>query len=151
MDLSASRLTRLRTFDKYRHVLRRIGHLLVVSALLAGIGGHWAILQTVAWATMLADNLRQSSLTEAVSNTFDGEHPCPMCTAIKQGRADEKQQDQQQVKPGFKLELGVLSQGDIFTLTQAREWVSSANLFADSHDIGPPKPRPRRSSSLVIS
>jgi len=132
-------------------VIRRIAHLLVVTALLAGIGGHWAILQSVAWVTMLADNLQTASVTEAVSNTFDGEHPCPMCKAIKQGRADEKQQDKQQVKPGLKLEPGILSQTAIFTLTQAREWVSSTDLESDSDREGPPKPRPRAFSSPVLS
>jgi len=100
---------------------------------------------------MLADNLRTGSVTEAVSKTFDGEHPCPMCNAIKQGRADEKQQDQQQVKPGLKLELGPVWQTPIFILTQSREWVPSTDLQFDASREGPPKPRPRAFPSPVIS
>ena len=63
---------------------------LVVLALALSTGLHWAALQTVAWTTMLADNLRQQSLTEAVSQTFDGQHPCCLCKAIAAGKQSEK-------------------------------------------------------------
>jgi hypothetical protein len=63
---------------------------LVVLALVLSTGLHWAALQTVAWTTMLADNLRQQSLTEAVSQTFDGQHPCRLCKAIAAGKQSEK-------------------------------------------------------------
>jgi hypothetical protein len=63
---------------------------LVVLALVLSTGLHWAALQTVAWTTMLADNLRQHSLTEAVSQTFDGQHPCCLCKAIAAGKQSEK-------------------------------------------------------------
>jgi hypothetical protein len=71
-------------------VLKRIGHLLLIVALIATIGGHWAVLQTVAWTTMLADNLQRDSFVEAVSKTFDGEHPCKMCHDISAGKQAEK-------------------------------------------------------------
>jgi hypothetical protein len=63
---------------------------LVVLALVLSTGLHWAALQTVAWTTMLADNLRQQSLTQAVSQTFDGQHPCCLCKAIAAGKQSEK-------------------------------------------------------------
>ena len=100
---------------------------------------------------MLTENLQRTSVTEAISDTFDGEHPCSMCKAIKQGRAEEEQPDQQPVKPGLKLELGAVPQTAIFTRTQAREWVPSADLQSDSIREGPPKPRPRSVSATVLS
>ena len=51
----------------------RFGKILVIAALVLMTGAHWAALQTVAWTTMLANNLRTQSLTQAVSDTFDGE------------------------------------------------------------------------------
>jgi hypothetical protein len=63
---------------------------LVVLALVLSTGLDWAALQTVAWTTMLADNLRQQSLTQAVSQTFDGQHPCCLCKAIAAGKQSEK-------------------------------------------------------------
>jgi len=71
-------------------VFVRLTKAFVVIALVATTGLHWAALQTVAWTTMLADNLRQHSLTEAVSQTFDGLHPCCLCKAIAAGKQSEK-------------------------------------------------------------
>jgi len=40
--------------------------------LFAMLGGHWLVLQSVAWTRMLADFSRQDSLPAAISKTFDG-------------------------------------------------------------------------------
>jgi hypothetical protein len=62
----------------------------VVSALVTMLGAHWALLQTVAWTTMLADNLCTHSVKEAMTETFDGNHPCPLCKAIAAGKQSER-------------------------------------------------------------
>ena len=120
-------------------------------ALLTATGGHWALFQTVAWTNMLAENLRTESLGAALANTFDGEHPCAMCKAIKQGRAEEKQQDKQQVKTGLKIEFGPVWQAAALTLERAREWVASSDDTLTINREGPPKPRPRATVPTVIS
>jgi hypothetical protein len=71
-------------------VLIRLGKVLVVFALVATISAHWALLQTVAWTSMLASNLQSSSLPKAVAMTFDGQHPCPICKAIDAGKKSEQ-------------------------------------------------------------
>jgi len=71
-------------------VFIRIGKIFLVLALVAMLGAHWALLQTVAWTTMLADNLRSGSLHDAVTRTFDGQHPCCLCKAIAAGKQSEK-------------------------------------------------------------
>jgi hypothetical protein len=71
-------------------VFVRIGNILLIAAMLTAINGHWAVLQSVAWTTMLADNLRHDSFTEAVQCTFDGKHPCCLCKAITAGKQTEK-------------------------------------------------------------
>jgi hypothetical protein len=71
-------------------VFARLGHLLLILALLAATGGHWALLQTVAWTNMLASNLRTDSLQVAVTKTFDGQHPCKLCKEISAGKKAEK-------------------------------------------------------------
>jgi hypothetical protein len=48
------------------------------------------LLQSVAWTTMLADNLCTHSVKEAMTETFDGQHPCPLCKAIAAGKQSEK-------------------------------------------------------------
>jgi hypothetical protein len=58
-------------------------------AVLLASGGHWAVLQSIAWAGMLIDYSRTDSLAGAVSKTFDGKHPCPLCRKIQEGRKQE--------------------------------------------------------------
>ena len=71
----------------------RLGKFFVVLSLAASLGAHWALLQTVAWTTMLADNLRTHSLSESVDRTFDGKYPCPICRAIADGKKSEKKSE----------------------------------------------------------
>jgi|SRR5579862_54060 len=73
----------------------RFGQALMLAALLAASGGHWAVLQSVAWTTMIVDYSRTSRISDAVAKTFDGEHPCPLCKTIAKGRASENRPDSQ--------------------------------------------------------
>jgi hypothetical protein len=63
--------------------------ILVGFLLLAVVGGPWPVMQAVAWTTMLAGNLRTESLSQAVTRTFDGQHPCSLCKAIAAGKKSE--------------------------------------------------------------
>ncbi len=65
----------------------------MLAALLSASGGHWVVLQSIAWGTMLVDYSRASGVAEAVSRTFDGQHPCALCTSIQKHRASEKRAD----------------------------------------------------------
>ena len=71
----------------------RLGKSFVVISLVAMLGAHWALLQTVAWTTMFADNLRTHSLSESVERTFDGKYPCPICKAIAAAKKSEKKNE----------------------------------------------------------
>lgn len=59
------------------------------------LGGHWLVLQSVAWTRMLAEFSKQDSLPAAICKTFDGQHPCPMCLKIRAGRQQEEQQSKE--------------------------------------------------------
>jgi len=72
-------------------MLQRLGHLACVIAFFAICGGHWAVLQTVAWAQMLRDYSQESGLAAAIQQTFSGERPCSMCVNIAQGQQKESQ------------------------------------------------------------
>ena len=74
-------------------VFVRFGKLFVIMALIATTGAHWAALQSVAWTTMLADNLRTRSLSESVARTFDGKYPCPICKAIAAAKQSQKKSE----------------------------------------------------------
>ena len=81
----------------------RYGKFFVVAALVLSTGAHWAALQTVAWTTMLADNLCNESVSEAVLHTFDGKHLCPLCKAIAAAKKSEKKSEA--VSPTLKMEF----------------------------------------------
>jgi hypothetical protein len=55
-------------------------------------GGHWAVLQGVAWTGMIVDYSRDATLLEGVRKTFDGQNPCDMCRAIQRSITDEAAQ-----------------------------------------------------------
>jgi hypothetical protein len=70
-------------------MFRRLGVAMVCLAVFSIAGGHWAALQTVAWARMLAAYSQSTPLGVALWKTFSGEDPCSMCRAIEKGKADE--------------------------------------------------------------
>ena len=71
----------------------RLGKCFVVVSLAATLGLHWAFLQTIAWTTMMAGNLRAYSLSESLERTFDGKYPCPICRAIAAAKQSQKKSE----------------------------------------------------------
>ena len=67
--------------------------LLIIACALFLSGAHWALLQTAAWTGMLVARSQTSGVAEAVKTTFDGEHPCPLCSAITSAQKQEKRND----------------------------------------------------------
>ena len=84
-------------------VLRKASRILVILALLASVGGHWALLQSVAWTRMIIERTQADSFAAAVQTTLDGEHPCDMCKRITEGKQHEQQEEKAPVK--VKLDL----------------------------------------------
>jgi hypothetical protein len=63
-------------------------------AILAINGGHWLVLQTLAWGRMMWDFSERDPLGTAIVKTFSGQHPCPLCLKIRQGWHQEQQREQ---------------------------------------------------------
>ena len=84
-------------------VLRKASRLIVILALLASVGGHWAVLQSVAWTRMIIERTHADSFATAVKTTLDGEHPCDMCKRITEGKQSERQEEKVQVN--VKLDM----------------------------------------------
>ena len=70
-------------------MFRAVGQGSLFLAMFSILGGHWAILQTVAWTGMLVDYSRHASWSGAIEKTFSGRAPCKMCRAIEQGQRNE--------------------------------------------------------------
>ncbi|GAA5120847.1 hypothetical protein GCM10023212_15100 [Luteolibacter yonseiensis] len=83
----------------------RAGQYLLVGILLVSMGGHLALLQTIAWGNMLVEFSNTSSLTEAVGKTFDGEHPCELCKVVKKSKTEEERKPL--LKSEMKLEVAL--------------------------------------------
>lgn len=63
---------------------------LAVACALYLSGAHWMVLQVTAWTGMLVARAPQAGVVEAVESTFDGQHPCRMCVAVKEGQKEER-------------------------------------------------------------
>ena len=73
------------------NLIRAAGPWAVGMALFLLAGGHWGAMQTMAWAGMLWNYTQaDGSLVSSVKKTFDGEHPCAMCTSIKVAKEKER-------------------------------------------------------------
>lgn len=105
------------------------------------LGLHWTLLQTIAWTTMLANNLQSCSFRDAVVKTLDGKHPCCLCKAIAAGKKSEKKnqftaQIQKQEFPPVKENLVLIAPSNF-------QLMPPVNSFAVSLAQKPPTPPPR--------
>jgi hypothetical protein len=57
------------------------------------VGGHWLLLQSFAWGTMLVKFSQRDSFLSAVVKTFDGRHPCSLCLKVRDGVQQETQKE----------------------------------------------------------
>jgi hypothetical protein len=122
-------------------VLVRFGKFLVIVALVSTLGAHWVLLQTVAWTAMLAENLQSSSFHEAVTKTFDGNHPCPLCKAIAAGKkSEQKSEFSFQIQ---KLEFPPAPGHFVLVAPPQFQLLPQVNAFAESLVHPPLTPPPR--------
>jgi len=123
---------------------RKLGHLFVIVALLTATGGHWAVLQSVAWTTMLAGNLRTDSLEVAVTKTFDGQHPCNLCKVVSAGKKSEKQTE----SPTLAKKLEFISARPVFVFVRPQGFrlLPELEIFFHQSSSQPPVPPPRSAS-----
>ncbi len=121
----------------------RVRNVLLILVLLAGTGAHWGALQSVAWTRMLAENLCSSSFADAVSRTFDGQHPCSLCKVIASAKRSEKRMEFPQ--PLTKLEFPLTTQLLLLVAPTRFQLVSIGSEFVESLSQQPPTPPPRAS------
>lgn len=77
----------------------RIARILCFVAALAISGLPTGLVQCCAWATMIETRSVQTTLAEAMQTTFDGEHPCPMCLAVKKTSNKQREKEKQGIAP----------------------------------------------------
>ncbi len=114
---------------------------ITVLALVLTLGLHWALLQTVAWTGMVINYSQANPFPEAVSMTFDGEHPCRLCKVIKQGRTEEQRQER--MVSTTKLPIAVIWQAPRFCFAVERPLLTLLDWTYSTRAEAPPKPRPK--------
>ena len=70
-------------------MFRVFGYPLLFLAMFSIAGGHWAVLQSVAWTGMVIEYSKTSPLGVALEKTFSGKNPCELCHVVTEGREKE--------------------------------------------------------------
>lgn len=123
-------------------VRRALARWLVVLALTFSVGAHWALLQSVAWLGMAVVYVKVAPLKEALSKTFDGQHPCKICKFVREGQ----QSSQKSEHPPADIRLDLVLDGTEVFLN----WPEMAPLSRfegapwSVRALAPPLPPPRR-------
>jgi|UniRef100_UPI003785310F hypothetical protein len=76
----------------------------IVLLVCLSLGLHWAVIQGIAWTGMLISYAAEGAMIEAVEKTFDGQHGCPLCQTVKEGRDSDQNQPQQTGQAMKKLD-----------------------------------------------
>jgi len=116
---------------------------MLVAALMISIGAQWVVLQSAAWVGMAVSySLKTGSITVGLSETFDGEHPCPLCKAVSKAKQGEKKNAKfETVK---KIELFANSNcAIVFPSPPSTELPRAGNEAAAPRYTAPPVPPPR--------
>ncbi len=89
-------------------MFRAIGYPLLFLAMFSIAGGHWAVLQSVAWTGMIIEYSKGSTLGAALKKTFGGNAPCEMCKTIDAEKQKESRLPSP-LKPDKKAEKFLVS------------------------------------------
>lgn len=126
--------------------MSRVLHSFLVAVLMISIGLHWAVLQSAAWVGMaVAYSVEKGSVVEGLSDTFDGDHPCPLCKAVEKGVESEKQPKDGQPPPSktkeMKLTLALVSiPRFVFPPVVPEAWITTSSAALSRHErpVTPP-------------
>ncbi len=127
-----------------KKLLASCGQVIAAAALFFIIGGHWGVLQTVAWANMIWTYTTQDgSVLLGAKKTFDGEHPCSMCDSIKAAKTEEKKSPET-FAATKKIELLALDTAGLLPLPIGRpfQFPIPSHLTAESRPHSPVAPVP---------
>lgn len=126
--------------------LPRLARWLVVGAVCVSLGLPWAVLQGVAWTGMLISYSRDGSLMEAVTKTFDGDHPCPLCKAVESGQKQDQEQKRTQ-GPEKKFEAVLVAFAHIVPPHGTAVEYSARSECGERRAVAPPWIPPRREAA----
>jgi hypothetical protein len=90
---------------------------------------------------MLIDYSKRAPLCQAITQTFDGAHPCSLCHAVNKAKNSEKKSDLQSPAP----KIDMICPSRTTSLLQAFVPIEYAARDFSFHQVGrpPPVPPPR--------
>lgn len=92
---------------------------------------------------MLVNYSRHATFAQAVSMTFDGEHPCRLCHAIQGGKAKEREQKKDGGEPGKELKLALPPVPCLLSHPPIPGVPAEPGALLVSREAPPPSPPPR--------
>jgi len=126
----------------HTRIMRRLVQITVLAAFVFSCGGHWYVLQAVAWVNMIRDFSHMVPFTEAVSMTFSGKYPCEYCQLIEKKKQDSANQScaikkyDKKFSPAFSLAVRAVTASPCNYPDWSPSW--------SEHSEAPPTPPPRR-------
>jgi hypothetical protein len=132
----------------HRYRVRSFVRCLALAAAVGMSGGHWMLLQSIAWTRMIVVYSQHATLRTAIEETFDGKHPCPMCRMIEAGRQSSQPQ-QPQIRSAVVPDVDALfAKTFVFDSDPtAVPVIATTGTFHSARSDPPPVPPPRMSSS----
>ena len=131
--------------------MSRLSQILIVAALVLSIGLHWAVLQSAAWVGMaVAYSVEKGSLTDGLSDTFDGNHPCRLCKAVQQGQESKSEDNQAPAAKTkeVKLTLALVTVPQfVFSPMAPPHWIMTSSDLQTRREE-PVTPPPQRSTHI---
>jgi hypothetical protein len=122
-------------------VILTIARAAAALALCVSIGGHWAALQSIAWATMIVEYSQSAPLSKAVAETFDGNHPCDLCKHINRAQHSEKKPETRSTT--LKQDLLCVKRTVVLFPSSADLSFPTEQIRASADTLSPPVPPPR--------
>ena len=122
-------------------MVRKLGKCLVVVALVMATGGHWALLQSVAWVSMAIQFSQTDDFGTAIEKTFSGKNPCKICKVVEDGRKSTPQQELQKVESKLDFFCGTRVVFIVPTLDYPVVTFSPSTMLPRTE--APPLPPPR--------
>lgn len=121
-------------------------HVVALVLITVMTGGHWALLQSIAWTRMLIDYTRQGDLVSGIQNTFDGEHPCEMCKAIRKAKSQTEESQAGAIRSPGSLRMDAIPWAGLSYVRASVRFIGFDGMGLpppEGMDIEPPVPPPR--------
>jgi hypothetical protein len=127
------------TTRPFHHRLCKLAQVVVVLSLCVSIGLHWVVLQSAAWVGMAVSYSVEKGVVQGISETFDGEHPCPMCKLVNEGVKSEQAPTDGQTPPSktkeLKLTLALVSVPTfVFPSEIPQAWSTVSSIASARHE-----------------